>query len=157
MYIEVIIMSQYKRLGEALKKARKKAGLTQRELAVKIDKGYSTLQKYELGLFEPSFDTMWKIAAALDTTVETLLGLDQAVKAFDDLTTATNQLEKLGFKIKPGKLFEFTHPDFNGVYILRMDDIAFTFQSVLKDAQDRQDAYIKKRFIAECQEDTSND
>ena len=151
-------MSQHRRLGEILKEARKKAGLTQRELAEKIGKGYSTLQKYELGLFEPSFDTLEEIAAALDTTVDVLLGFDKIKKLLDDLTAAINQLGQLGFNIKPGsKAYKFTHPDFKGVYLLHVDEIVPTLQIILKDAQDRQDAYIKKRFIAECQEDTPND
>ena len=61
-------------LGENIKKARNSAGLTQKQLAEKISKGFSTVQKYELGILEPSFSIIEEIAAALDIRAGVLLG-----------------------------------------------------------------------------------
>ena len=52
-------------IGENIKKARKAAGLTQKQLSEKIGKGLSTVQKYELGIFEPSVSIIGEIATAL--------------------------------------------------------------------------------------------
>lgn len=53
---------------------RKKAHMTQSELAKKIGKGTSTLQKYELGLLEPSIDTLTKLSDIFNVSIDYLLG-----------------------------------------------------------------------------------
>ena len=42
--------------------ARKQAGLTQKELAKKINKSFSSVQKYEMGLANPDLSTLAEIA-----------------------------------------------------------------------------------------------
>jgi transcriptional regulator with XRE-family HTH domain len=48
--------------------------LTQKQLAEKIGGGFSTVQKYELGIIEPSFLIVEEIASALGVTNGALLG-----------------------------------------------------------------------------------
>ena len=49
--------------------------MTQAELAKKIGKGTSTLQKYELGLLEPSIETLTKLSDIFDVSIDYLLGV----------------------------------------------------------------------------------
>ena len=67
------------KISSNIKFARKRAGLTQKQLAAKINKGFSTIQKYELGLTEPSFNILEKIATALDISPGELLGIAPAM------------------------------------------------------------------------------
>lgn len=68
--IEVISMS---RLGEAIRNARQKIGMTQEELAVELNTTKSTISKYELGKRKPHIDQLSKIAKATKTTVSELV------------------------------------------------------------------------------------
>ena len=52
-------------LGQTIKAARKAAKLTQRELAEKLGKNFSTIQKYENGVVEPPISLIPEIAKAL--------------------------------------------------------------------------------------------
>lgn len=52
-------------LGERIKKARKKANLTQQELAKRINISYPTLNRYERGHVIPGADILAKIAKEL--------------------------------------------------------------------------------------------
>lgn len=49
--------------------------MTQAELARKIGRGTSTLQKYELGLLEPSIETLTKLSDIFDVSIDYLLGV----------------------------------------------------------------------------------
>ncbi len=60
---------------ERLKEKRMEANLTQVQLAEKVSVTARTIQNYELGTRKPTkFDVVERIAAALNTTVEYLLG-----------------------------------------------------------------------------------
>ena len=60
---------------ERLKQKRVEANLTQAQLAEKISVTARTIQHYELGTRKPTkFETIEKIAGALNTTTEYLLG-----------------------------------------------------------------------------------
>lgn len=64
-----------KKLGQRLQAARQAAGLTQQALCQKAGLSYSTLAKIERGAIKtPSIFTIQHIAAALDTTLDTLVG-----------------------------------------------------------------------------------
>ncbi len=51
--------------GQRIKEARKKAGLTQKELGEKLGVAYQTLAQWENDLRNPKYDTIKRIAAAL--------------------------------------------------------------------------------------------
>lgn len=61
-------------LGERLKKARKKSGMTQKELAQKLNLTDATLNRYEKGHRKPDPKTLSKIAEILHVSVDWLLG-----------------------------------------------------------------------------------
>lgn len=75
-------------IGNRIKEYRKKAKLSQKELAQKIGKGYSTVQKYELNLTQPPIDVLNKIADVLNIGASALFADDD-----NDLNTLFNALE----------------------------------------------------------------
>ena len=58
---EVIVLG----IGDNIKKYRKQAGLTQKQLAERIGAATGTIQQYELGKREPRFEQITKIVNAL--------------------------------------------------------------------------------------------
>ena len=61
-------------LKENIKKIRKAKGLSQEELAVKLNVVRQTISKWEKGLSVPDSEMLIRIAEELDTTVGVLLG-----------------------------------------------------------------------------------
>ena len=55
--------------GERIKAARKRAGLTQKELGEKLGIAYQTLAQWETGARKPKAETLRRIADALDVTM----------------------------------------------------------------------------------------
>ena len=69
-------MGFYKELGKNIKKRRKALGLTQEELAEKINMSLNFVGKIEVAFSKPSLDTLIIIANALETTVSKLTKFD---------------------------------------------------------------------------------
>ena len=63
-------------IGQSIKQARKRTGLTQLELARIIGKTESSIRKYEKGLVQIPIDVIERISKALETTPYTLIGTD---------------------------------------------------------------------------------
>ena len=61
-------------LNENIKALRKAKGLSQEELAIKLNVVRQTVSKWEKALSVPDAGMLIKIADALDTTVNVLLG-----------------------------------------------------------------------------------
>lgn len=61
-------------LNENLKKLRKSKGLTQEELAIKLNVVRQTVSKWEQGLSVPDSEMLIKLAEEFDTSVSALLG-----------------------------------------------------------------------------------
>lgn len=59
--------------GERIRQARKSAGMTQSELARRLDVTPQTVSQYERGLINPKIETIRKFADALGVTSEVLL------------------------------------------------------------------------------------
>lgn len=62
-------------LGERIKRLRMANGLTQTELAEKINSSQKQIWKYESGQNEPSSGVLLNIATSLNTSADYLLGL----------------------------------------------------------------------------------
>ncbi len=72
-------------IGERIKAARKKAGLTQAELANKLGIAYQGVAQWENNLRNPKYETLQRLAAALSISVDDLLALtpeDQSVMQY---------------------------------------------------------------------------
>lgn len=60
--------------GERIKAARKKAGMTQAELAAKLDVPFQSISQWERDIRNPKHETIEKIAHALNTTPASIGG-----------------------------------------------------------------------------------
>lgn len=60
-------------VGEKIKLERKKVNITQKQLAEKLNLAIITVQQYERGVRQPSFEMKVKLAEALDLSVYTFL------------------------------------------------------------------------------------
>ena len=72
-------------LNENIKAIRKSKGLSQEELAVKLNVVRQTISKWEQGLPVPDSDMFIAISEALETPVSTLLGETVVALEADDL------------------------------------------------------------------------
>lgn len=60
--------------GERIKAARKEAGMTQAELAAKLDVPFQSISQWERDIRKPKYETIERIANALGTNPATLGG-----------------------------------------------------------------------------------
>lgn len=65
--------------GDALKNARVGAGMTQAELARRLGVTPQTVSQYERGRINPKFETLKRMADAMDVSVDSLL--DESMRA----------------------------------------------------------------------------
>lgn len=65
-----------RRFGQRLKSLRNRAGLTQEELAAHADISVDFLSLVERGINAPSFETLEKLAKALDVPVQQLFDFE---------------------------------------------------------------------------------
>lgn len=68
-------MADLKKFGERLKEYRSKEGLTQREMADKINLSAATLSSYENGSKNPSLSVVMDIAKTINVSLDWLCGL----------------------------------------------------------------------------------
>ncbi len=61
-------------LGQRLKELREKANMTQNDLAKKVNLSQQTIGHYEVGRAKPDIETLDKLAAIFDVSVDYLLG-----------------------------------------------------------------------------------
>lgn len=91
-------------MGERIKLARKAAGLSQTELAKRLEKTLRTVQKYESGEIEPSIAMINAIAKELNVSPADLIGYQRPsieLNSISDVLTVLYQLDK-----KAGLRFE---------------------------------------------------
>ena len=62
-----------KAFGQRLKATREERGMTQRELARRIETQVPQISRYENGVYLPNAETLVQIAAVLKTGIDTLL------------------------------------------------------------------------------------
>lgn len=62
----------YRKVGENIRKLRKKAGLSQEQLAEKAKLDLTSISEVESGLRNPSLKTLYKISLALKISLKEL-------------------------------------------------------------------------------------
>ena len=90
-------------LSENMKAIRKSKGLSQEELAVKLNVVRQTISKWEQGLSVPDSDMLLSISEALETPVSTLLGETVAEPKADDLKAISEKLEVINLQLAQRK------------------------------------------------------
>lgn len=78
-----------------LKSLRKAKGLSQEELAIKLSVVRQTVSKWENGISVPDAEMLIKIAEALDTTVNIILGEQIIIEEKTELKAIASKLEIL--------------------------------------------------------------
>lgn len=90
-------------LHENIKIIRKAKGLSQEELAVKLNVVRQTISKWEQGLSVPDSDMLISISEALETPVSTLLGETVASIKPDSLNAISQKLEVINLQLAQAK------------------------------------------------------
>lgn len=86
-------------LNENIKTIRKSKGLSQEELAIKLNVVRQTISKWETGLSVPDADMLIAISNALDTPVSTLLGETVQESSSEDLKVISEKLEIINLQL----------------------------------------------------------
>ncbi len=91
-------------LNENIKAVRKSKGLSQDELAIKLNVVRQTVSKWERGLSVPDSDILISISEALETPVSTLLGETVAEPEADTLKAISEKLEVINLQLAQRKV-----------------------------------------------------
>ena len=86
-------------LKENIKTIRKSKGLSQEELAVKLNVVRQTISKWEQGLSVPDSEMLVTISEVLETPVSTLLGETVSEPQADDLKAISEKLEVINLQL----------------------------------------------------------
>ena len=86
-------------LNENIRAIRKSKGLSQEELAIKLNVVRQTISKWEQGLSVPDSDMLLAISEALETPVSTLLGETVAETKAEDLSAISQKLEVINLQL----------------------------------------------------------
>ena len=140
-------------LGSKIRRYRKAAGLTQKELAEQNDLNESTIRNYELGNRFPDFDTLYAIAMDLNVNYNTLAG----VQLNSDLGAmlAFYYMEEL-YGLHPVKVGETYHlafkdqpipdnDDMTSLMVFRMDRYLrnwYNIRELLQEGKITQEEYV---------------
>ncbi|MGI6716784.1 MAG: helix-turn-helix domain-containing protein [Eubacteriales bacterium] len=90
-------------LKENIKAIRKSKGLSQEELAIKLNVVRQTISKWEQGLSVPDSEMLISISEVLETPVSTLLGETVIESKVDDLKAISEKLEIINLQLAQRK------------------------------------------------------
>ena len=153
-------------IGEAIRDARKKAGLTQKQLSDKLGVSAVNISQLENDMREPKLETLGKIALALNTSVAEMINNNWSILLgrpdrdyeliHDVITGAGFVMEATGFGEGPdanGDHYYIWHKDdetpeeTRKEYVFR--DLVQLVNSIERDADSRRLDYIRRRLEAE--------
>lgn len=86
-------------LKENIRAIRKSRGLSQEELAIKLNVVRQTISKWERGLSVPDSEMLISISEILETPVSTLLGENISESKADDLKAISEKLEIINLQL----------------------------------------------------------
>ncbi len=90
-------------LSENIKTIRKSKGLSQEELAIKLNVVRQTISKWETGLSVPDSEMLISISEVFETPVSTLLGETVVESKADDLKAISEKLEVINLQLAQRK------------------------------------------------------
>ena len=90
-------------LNENIKAIRKSKGLSQEELAIKLNVVRQTISQWEKGLSVPDSNMLISISEVLETPVSTLLGETVVESKVDDLKAISEKLEIINLQLAQRK------------------------------------------------------
>ena len=95
-------------LNENIKALRKSKGLSQQDLADRLNVVRQTVSKWEQGLSVPDSDLLIALSEALETPVSTLLGETLAESEADEVKVLAEKLEIINLQFARRKAFRRT-------------------------------------------------
>lgn len=131
-------------IGNNIKKYRKYAHLTQIQLAQKINKSESTIQKYEANNVKPDFSVLDDIAEALNVSMIELIKDDTIESSVNKLNYLEQYIKTLGYEIDgdesegylvintPEGTYEITEDDITDLTNTTKSFILFKLQEIIK-------------------------
>ena len=90
-------------LSHNIRMLRKEKGLSQQELACRLNVVRQTVSKWEQGLSVPDADLLIRLSQQLETPVNILLGENRQEKETDDLKVIANKLEIINLQLAESK------------------------------------------------------
>ena len=90
-------------LSKNIKAIRKSKGLSQQELAIKLNVVRQTVSKWEQGLSVPDSDMLISLSEVLETPVSTLLGETVTEAEADNLKAISEKLEVINLQLAQRK------------------------------------------------------
>ena len=90
-------------LKENIKSIRKSKGLSQEELAIKLNVVRQTISKWEQGLSVPDAEMLISISEVFEIPVSTLLGENISESKVDDLKAISEKLEIINLQLSQRK------------------------------------------------------
>lgn len=90
-------------LKENIKSIRKSKGLSQEELAIKLNVVRQTISKWEQGLSVPDAEMLISISEVFETPVSTLLGENISTSKVDNLKAISEKLEIINLQLSQRK------------------------------------------------------
>lgn len=112
-------------LSENIKTIRKSKGLSQEELAVKVNVVRQTVSKWEKGLSVPDSEMLISLSEALETPVSTLLGETVIEAAAEDLKAISEKLEVINLQLARRKAMQ--RKALHGLFIIMCASIVIIF------------------------------
>ena len=91
-------------LNENIKAIRKSKGLSQQELAIKLNVVRQTVSKWETGMSVPDSDMLISISEVLETPVSILLGETVVETKVSDLEVISEKLEIINLQLAQKKI-----------------------------------------------------
>ena len=86
-------------LKENIKTIRKQRGLSQEELAIKLNVVRQTISKWENGLSVPDSEMLISMSEVLETPVSTLIGENISESKADELKAISEKLEIINLQL----------------------------------------------------------
>lgn len=93
-------------LNENIKSIRKSKGLSQEELAVKLNVVRQTISKWEQGLSVPDSEMLISLSEVFETPVSALLGETVMEPKADDIKAISEKLEVINLQLSQRKISE---------------------------------------------------
>ena len=90
-------------LKDNLKTLRKNKGLSQEELAIKLNVVRQTISKWEQGLSVPDAEMLITLSEVLETPVSTLLGENISESKVDDIKAISKKIEIINLQLSQRK------------------------------------------------------
>lgn len=92
-------INEFIKIGSRIKAFRKEAGLTQREMATKLDLTFSTYSNYENNYREPSADIIGKICDILEIDLPDLMGVGEPKPTISEFSNIEEKLYHVGYTL----------------------------------------------------------